>query len=371
MTACVNQPDHWWDENDKRHICEDNARTIQILKEVNDFEIVLIDRSTKGRGWDRKNFGVGWARKVAMDEIAARAGKNDIILCLDGDTVFKSNYLSTVNGSFENHDELAALAIPYYHNLINKIEEDRSILRYEIYMRHYLLNLFRIKSPYSFTAIGSAMAAPVWAYRKVGGLTPFKSGEDFYFMQKMAKNGPVGTWNEEAVFPAARFSSRVFFGTGPAMIRGNAGDWSGYPVYSPESFDRVAQTYSEFPHLFEKNVPTPMDDFLSGKFRDENIWQPLRDNFRSRDQFAKACMKKIDALRTLQYLKATHKEGRDEANLRDFLEKNHPEEMKQQGIDLTGFSFTESSVEELNNIRNLLYSIEMEQRKRIPVVGIY
>ena len=371
VTACVNQPDHWWGDDEKRHICEDNVLTIGMLNEINDFDVEVIDRSSRGRGWDKKNFGVGWARKTAMDQVAGKANDNDLILCLDGDTVFNKNYLGSVAKSFENNPGIVALAIPYYHKLTGNTEEDRSILRYEIYMRHYLLNLFRIESPYSFTAIGSAMAAPVRAYRKVGGITPFKSGEDFYFMQKMAKNGQVGTWNREPVFPAARFSSRVFFGTGPAMIRGNAGDWSGYPVYSPESFDRVAQAYSEFPHLFEKNVPTPMDDFLSGKFGEEDIWQPLRNNFKQRDQFVKACMKKIDALRVLQFLKATHKEGRDEENLRDYLEKNHPEELRLQGIDLEGFTFAKSSVEELDKIRNLLFSLETEQRKRTPVVGIY
>jgi hypothetical protein len=371
ITACVNQPDEWWDDRVKKHVCANNTRTIEILQKADGLNLKVIDRSSRGKGWDKKNFGVGWARKIAMDEIAGRADDNDIILCMDGDTVFNRFYLSAVIETFEKNQEIVALAIPYYHKLTGINDKDRSILRYEIYMRYYLLNLFRIKNPYSFTAIGSAMAVPVWAYRKVGGMTPFKSGEDFYFMQKMAKNGPVGIWCDEQVFPAARFSDRVFFGTGPAMIRGNAGDWSGYPVYAMEGFDKVAETYGGFGQLFAENISTPMDSFLLTKFKEKNIWQPLRDNFKNKDQFVKACMKKIDALRILQFLKAINKDGNDEDNLREFLENNYLEVIEEQDIDLENFNFSGSSTDELDEIRNLLYSIEIEQRKKISTVGIY
>ena len=120
-------------------------------------------------------------------------------------------------------NDLLGLAIPYYHKLIGNPVNDRLILRYEIYMRHYLLNMLEIGNPYAFTAIGSAMAAKVSAYRKVGGLAPVKSGEDFYFIQKLKKNGKVGNWCETTAFPSSRFSNRVIFGTGRALIKGNAG----------------------------------------------------------------------------------------------------------------------------------------------------
>ncbi len=91
----------------------------------------------------------------------------------------------------------------------------------------------------SFTAIGSAMALPVKSYRAIGGMTPHKSGEDFYFLQKLRKFGKVLTWNKEKVYPEARYSDRVFFGTGPAMIKGRDGDWSSYPIYPFELFDEI------------------------------------------------------------------------------------------------------------------------------------
>jgi hypothetical protein len=114
-----------------------------------------------------------------------------------------------------------------------------------------------------------------------------------------------------------------------------------------------------------------MDGFLEDKFGIESLWDPLRKNYKTEEQFIKACWKKIDALRILQFLKVTHKEGKDEENLRDFVEKNHLDLMRQRGINLAGISFAKSSTEELNDIRNLLFSIEMELRKKVSFVGIY
>ncbi len=224
-----------------------------------------------------------------------------------------------------------ALSVPYYHELTGDEEKDRAILRYEIYMRYYAINLRRIGSTYSFTAIGSAMALPVKSYRAIGGMTPHKSGEDFYFLQKLRKFGPVLTWNKEKVYPEARYSDRVFFGTGPAMIKGREGDWSSYPIYPFELFDEIRETYDLLPDLFLKDVFTPMDDFIEEKFANQNIWQPLRENFKTREQFVKACHHKIDGLRILQFLKWRNSNSvhSDEENLARWFEKFHPQNLKQ------------------------------------------
>lgn len=370
VIACVNQPEAWWGDPVRKSVCLDNRETLSILQKEKSLRLQVLDHTSKGRGWDAKDFGVGWARKTAMDEAAKNADGQDVILCLDGDTVFSEHYLTAVLGAFRETGGIAGLAIPYYHPLTGKEPEDRSVLRYEIYMRHYLLNLFRINSPYAFTAIGSAMAVTVSNYKRIKGLTPFKSGEDFYFMQKLAKSGRIGIYCDEAVYPAARFSNRVFFGTGPAMIKGHAGDWSSYPIYPARGFDRVGETYASFPSLFDMEVTTPMDEFLAAKFKSHRFWQPLRDNFKSREQFVKACQRKVDALRILQFLKATQQSGRDEDNFRDFMIKNFPERLSIDNIDLDGFDFAGSSLQNLDKVRDLLYSLEMEQRGMRRVAGI-
>ena len=299
---CVNQPEAWWDDPPYRQLCLDNARTILYLRNLRDLPLTLIDRSSRGMGWEEGRGGVGWARKTLMDAIAGEADAHDIIVSMDADTFYPRNYLSSLASSINDHPQAAAVSVPYYHRLTGDREQDRLILRYEIYMRYYALNMWRISNPYCFTGIGSAMAFPVWAYRSVGGITPHTSGEDFYFLQKLLKFRAILYWNPVRAYPSPRFSSRVAFGTGPALIKGKDGDWSSYPLYRHEYFDEIGQTYALFPRLFEKNIETPMDGFLAAKFGDD-IWQPLRKNYKTRDAFVRACKSKIDGLRILQYLR--------------------------------------------------------------------
>jgi hypothetical protein len=360
LFVCVNQPDDWWKIPDKKAICENNLQSLGYLKSLQNNSIHIIDKCSKGNGWTGKNFGVGQARKVLMDEIAKNATKHDIIVSLDADTHFNPNYFSTIVENFKKHPKAVALSVPYYHPLNEDPEANRQILHYEIYMRYYALNLWRIGSPYSFTAIGSAMALPVWAYKAIGGITPHKSGEDFYFLQKLRKYGIVLSWNKEKVYPAARFSDRVFFGTGPAMIKGNQGDWNSYPIYPFHLFDEIRNFYDFFPVLFEKEVETPLDEFILEKFGKKNIWNPLRENSKTKEQFVKACHQKFDALRTLQYLKWENSKNpqRDEEILLKYLNYFCPNEISAFSFDINSFDFEKSSIDELDQIRELLVRIE-------------
>jgi glycosyltransferase involved in cell wall biosynthesis len=362
LFVCVNQPDDWWEKEDKINICENNLQTLDYLRSFQEGNIHILDRCSNGNGWIGKNFGVGQARKVLMDEIAKNATKHDIIVSLDADTHFNPNYFSTIVENFKKHPKAVALSVPYYHPLNEDTEANRQILHYEIYMRYYALNLWRIGSPYSFTAIGSAMALPVWAYKAIGGITPHKSGEDFYFLQKLRKYGNVLSWNKEKVYPAARFSDRVFFGTGPAMIKGNQGDWDSYPIYPFRLFDKLWELFNFFPLLFEKDIESPLDEFISEKFGQKNIWKPLRKNSKTKEQFLKACHQKFDALRTLQYLKWENSKNprRDENNLLEYLDYFCADEISAFSFDINSFDFEKSSIVELDEIRDLLVQIEEE-----------
>jgi hypothetical protein len=357
---CVNQPDDWWDNPQKRYICFDNQKTLLFLENLKQFPIKIIDRSTKDKGWKGKHYGVGWARKTVMDAIDKVALDDDIIVSIDADTTFTGNYFEAIFESIRRKPEKVALSIPYYHKLTENETIDRLILRYEIYMRYYALNMWRINNPYKFTAIGSAIGLPVKSYRKVGGITPHKSGEDFYFLQKLSKIGEINQWCEEKIYPAARFSDRVIFGTGPAMIKGKAGDWSSYPIYNYHNFDKVKDTYIKFNELYEKDIKTPMDGFLREIFNEINLWDPLRRNYKTREHFALACQHKVDGLRILQFLKSEQKKviEKDEDNLLGFLTNFYHENLKSNKIDVDRLDFDTSSIDFLNRIRDLLEKIE-------------
>jgi hypothetical protein len=365
LFACVNQPESWWNHPEKIIACENNQESIRRLHEFPGFGIEVIDRSSRGHGWTGKRHGVGYARKTVMDRINSIANPDDVIVSLDADSVFSENYLLSVARNFHEHPEAAALAAPYFHNMPDDTRAARAMLRYEIYMRHYFLNLARIVSPYAFTALGSAMALPVWAYRTIGGMTPKLSGEDFYFLQKLRKFGTVLLWNEEVVYPEARFSDRVFFGTGPAMIRGAAGDWSGYPVYPVSFFDKIFETYSLLPQIYLQPVNTSVVRFMATAFREEDPFQPLRLNHRDLEHFTRAFHEKFDGLRILQYLKSAKESDRltDEENLWEFMMRFYSQqELDSLDIAPESFSFSDSPVEELEKIRMFLFQKEMNVR---------
>jgi glycosyltransferase involved in cell wall biosynthesis len=359
---CVNQPDEWWEIPEKKFQCESNVNMLRSLEKKRDLDITTIDRCSPGKGWKGKKHGVGWARKTLMDAIEKEAGADDIIVSLDADTTFSKKYFSSLAHNFGTHPDAVAMAVPYFHELTEDEAANRAILRYEIYMRYYSLNLWRIASPYSFTALGSAMAFPVWAYRAVGGMTPKMSGEDFYFLQKLRKYGKMIFTNPEKVYPAARFSDRVYFGTGPAMIKGTEGDWSSYPVYSCYNFDEIRETTNLFGDFFSETKDTPVVGFLRALLKEEDPFQLLRENFKDPATFARACHEKFDGLRILQFLKSEQRKSSksDEEHLWEFLSRFYPEECRKLLPDAAGFSFATSPIDDLDRVRRFLMKKEEE-----------
>jgi hypothetical protein len=318
VAICVNQPKIFWNNEDKRNIAEINVKTLRKLQELADtlpFTLKILDHCTVGT--DEKHIGVGWARKYALDIINAIAVSDDIMLWMDADTVYPDNYIEEILKVFEHDIQILALTAPYYH-LTDGFDERQQIaaLHYEVYMRSYIINLYRSGHPYAFTAIGSGIASTVGAYRKAGGLTPVKSGEDFYFIQKLFKIGKVATWCDSVCNPSIRTSSRVFFGTGPAIEKGLTDNWKSYPIYPFSLFEEIQGIYKEFDRLYQSSATTETVHIISNA----DIYK-FRANSGTREQFIKFCTEKFDALRTLQYLKShyEHNDKTDANNLQELL----------------------------------------------------
>lgn len=362
---CVNQPENWWQENvkEKFEICKNNEQLLHYLATLNNEKIEILDFSSQGKGWTGKKHGVGWARKVLFDHILKIAHEDDLIVSLDADTLIPFNYFQLLGDFFKKQLTVNALSVPYFHPLSNNNRANLAMLRYEIYMRCYLINMFLINSPYAFTAIGSAIVARIRALRKIGGITPMKSGEDFYLLQKLRKMGYVHQWLPEVVKPAARFSNRVFFGTGPALIKGAEGDWTSYPIYHPLLFQEIKKNYELIPKLFYEEIDTPFITFLKEQFQDQNLWQPLRKNSKNIEQFTKAFHEKADGLRILQFLKIKQKELKisDEKGVTDnftLFFGTIPDFLTDS------FNFETLTLEQLCNLRDQLFAYEMLLRKR-------
>ena len=147
------------------------------------------------------------------------------------------------------------------------------------------------------------------------------------------------------------------------MSQGISGDWQSYPIYSYKLFDQIATTSKCFSVLFTKDVVTPLDDFLFGKFG-ELPWRKLRRNFKTEAHFVRACHEIIDGLRILQFLKASQlpDEKTSENALNELLillKKQFPQDFN---LVNTTIGFQSSSIEELYNVRNALFEVELTYR---------
>lgn len=373
LIICVNQPDEWWNIPEKEHICEHNRATLNYINSLNNEKITCIDRSSRGNGWIGRKHGVGWARKVAMDTAALMADDEDIIVSVDADTSYSPDFFKAVVSAIEKHPSAVGLSVPYYHPLTGNDIADSCILRYELYMRNYALNMLLIKNPYCFSAIGSGMACKTATYKKVRGLTPKLSGEDFYFIQKLRKAGHIIIDCEEVIYPASRFSDRVYFGTGPAMIRGRAGNWSSYPIYDQDLFLEIKATFDLMPELYESEVSTPMDTFLAESFQTSinDVWEPLRVNSPNVDQFVKAAIQKIDGLRILQYLKSSDIQYSEsnESRLMKFIANNFivDAEIIECLDHVCEAGFAHTPVNKLNMIRDFMFVNERRLQQKLQM----
>ena len=357
LYVCVNQPEDGWEFSDsdrRRQVCVENQEVLRILKGVQDFPVIVLDKSSRGHGWQGSRHGVGWARKLLFESISAHCADDELVVSMDADIMFSDDYLLCLLQMVCRYPQAEALCLPYYHPLSGMTAMQRSLLRYECYMRYYLIQMLRIGNPYAFTAIGSAMAFPLWAYRRVGGITPLQGGEDFYLMQKFAKTGTILLPAEQSlcVFPQGRKSFRVPFGTGPAVAMGVEELSVRYPFYSAQAFDEVRDTFAMFPALYEFDVETPMSKFLCSQLKVSDLWGALRRNFKRQDLFVRACRERIDGLRILQYLRS-----------RPYSQ----EELFYEGQNV---DFLSDSIARLDSFRESLFKQEMMLREHQSMLGI-
>ncbi|MBN2397366.1 MAG: glycosyltransferase family 2 protein [Deltaproteobacteria bacterium] len=222
-----------------------NRETLERLKKLvdsdgNGLRIGYVDASSPGLEMPDKTAGVGLARKIGMDLALGVFDYGNpsprIILSLDADTLVEDTYLSSVREAFER-EKVAAAVVSFAHQEAKRPDEQAAICCYELFLRYYVLGLRYAGSPYAFHSIGSTMACSAGAYAAVRGMNTRKAGEDFYFLDKLAKTGTVRNISETTVHPSSRTSGRVPFGTGKRIIRFATGERNEYTLYNPRSFE--------------------------------------------------------------------------------------------------------------------------------------
>jgi hypothetical protein len=232
----------------------DNQTTIRLLKKIQQKEtgeeltkkiissglqISFVDASSKGNELPEKEGGVGLARKIGMDLALKvfdyKCPAKKILVCLDADCTVDRNYLTEIQGAY-NSKNLQAAYINFRHSLSGNEKENLAIICYEIFILYYVLGLNYANSAYAFPTIGSLITCDYKSYIKTEGMNKRKAAEDFYFMEKLAKNFKIEKIPSATVYPSGRTSWRVPFGTGQRVKRFLSNAQNEYQVYSPQSF---------------------------------------------------------------------------------------------------------------------------------------
>ena len=205
----------------------------------------------------KKWAGVGLARKAGMDEAVLRFNMLEkpqgIIVSLDADSLVEKNYLTEIEHYFKTHPTNIGATISFKHQTDGLEPKHLEGIRlYEKYMLYFKNALEFTGYPYAMFTVGSAFAVRAGAYVKRGGMTRRQAGEDFYFLQNLAQQGMVGEIESTKVFPSARLSNRVPFGTGPILQKWMNGDEDLNKTYNFQAFKDIKHFFQQKERFFGK-----------------------------------------------------------------------------------------------------------------------
>ncbi len=279
--------------------------------------------------------GAGLARKKGMDEAVKRfhqLNKPDgIIVSLDADTLVDQNYLTAIENHFINHPTQVGATIAFSHQRDGLSEKHRQgIDLYEAYMYYYKNALAYTGYPYPMFTIGSAFAVLADAYVKRGGMNRRQAGEDFYFLQNLTQLGVVGEINATTVYPSARISNRVPFGTGPLLNRWMRGEEDLSTTYNFSAFFDLKSFFMQADQLYKiaaeeykkwlLNLPPSVEGFLQTDCFGEEV-KVLNENCATQSAFKKRFFQKFNAFKILKFLNFAHSNYYQKASLHEQMQR--------------------------------------------------
>lgn len=286
----------------------------QYLKIISDSRLRLasIDASSPGSEIPDSSGGVGTARKIGMDAALAlldeRALGKGVITCLDADTIVEENFLPAIHRFFSVSTRPAGVT-RYAHRMPYDTRLFSAICRYEIFLRSYVMGLSFAGSSYAFPAIGSTISSRAESYVAVRGMNRNEAAEDFHFLDKIAKIGPIGFIEYTTVHPSARLSKRVPFGTGSRMTDVIEKGRDEFLIYNPEIFDILRKFLSEMNTFPDRKVMeimrmafdihTALHEYLTVS-RFQRKWEATRRNHADPDYLRRQFHVWFDGLKTLR-----------------------------------------------------------------------
>jgi hypothetical protein len=115
--------------------------------------------------------------------------------------------------------------------------------------------------PYGFYTIGSTICVSAESYAKVRGMTTKKAGEDFYFLHKVRHVTQIGFIQKTKVYPLARISERVPFGTGKSIGR-LKNEKKEQDTFIFEGFEMLKKFHQAYSNRDMSEIPQEVVKFL-------------------------------------------------------------------------------------------------------------
>jgi len=302
-------------------------------KKENDRENLIL-HPIYARLVNAKHAGAGMARKIGMDETVRRFNAinkpNGVIISTDADCLFSPNYLQRIESVFAKDKSCFAATLNFKHRVDEMTDPKQrlGIQLYEDYLHYYKKALEFAGFPDSIYTIGSAFAVKAEAYVKQGGMNRRQAGEDFYFLNKLTKLGKIIEINDAFVYPSARVSDRVPFGTGAAMTKWMNEDGDLTVTYNFAAFLDLKVLFDKVDTLFRNNaddrfmasLPSSVQEYLqiidfSGKLDEIN------QNSSSLLSFRKRFFQFFDGFLILRFLNLAHQKYYPQQNLSEAIKQ--------------------------------------------------
>ena len=243
----------WMQENNKAFLKEWRAR-LEAVKvhpskgaffgRYKSLDLLVVDRATAGLEFPKKQ-GVGLARKIGCD-IAyflweLNKSSAPFAFTSDGDAVLPEDYFVGFDWEKIQEENISAVTFPFQHFSLASMSQNevRAMQAYDHYLRYYQKGLDKSGSPYAYQTIGSTICFSLYFYGKVRGFPKKQAGEDFYFLNKLRKLGPIKEKKGKAIKLQGRPSQRVPFGTGKSIIciSQTFANEEEYLIYNPHVFE--------------------------------------------------------------------------------------------------------------------------------------
>lgn len=284
-----------------------------------------------------RHAGVGLARKIGMDTAVDRfyrlSRPEGIVVAFDADAGCSVDYLREITRFYLGNLKAKTANVYFEHPLTGSLPVHvyDAIRNYELYLRYYRQALSAAGHPHAIYTVGSSFTVRASAYSSAGGMGRHRAGEDFYFLHKCILLGNFYEINSTTVFPSARESDRVLFGTG-ASITKQIVDIKGFEVYNLDAFLSLRSLFFKAPVFFNeskkgndltglilKDLHPALQLFLKEQDASGKIAE-IADNTGSVDTFVARFFAWFNGLMVLRYLNEVHREAfnkrpvTDEAN---------------------------------------------------------